>query len=70
MTCKISSSKKIASDLFFKMASEGVSYYFTSYGPDYEALSKLGFDVEKIKEAIKGAQYLEDVHAKLEEMSF
>jgi len=60
--------QELASDLFYKMDSEGVSYYFTSYGPDYKSLEKLGFDIAKIKEAVKGANYLDTVHSKLEDM--
>jgi len=60
----------LASDIFYKMDSEGPSYYFTSYGPDYEALEKLGFNIDKIKEAVKGAMYLDGVYSELEEMGF
>ncbi len=63
------SKQEIASDLFYKMDSEGVSYYFTSYGPDYDALKKLGFDVDKIKKAVESANYLDTVFSEIEEMA-
>jgi len=59
-----------AEDLYHKMDSEGVHYYFTSYGPDYKNLKKLGFDVDKIKEAVKGANYLDSIFGELEEMGY
>jgi len=62
--------QELASDLFNKMDSEGVYYYFCSYGPDYGDLKKLGFDVDKIKEAVKHAMYLDSVYSELEEMGF
>lgn len=62
--------QELASDIFYKMESEGPSYYFTSYGPDYATLEKLGFDIDKIKEAVKGANYLDGIYSELEEMGF
>jgi len=62
--------QELANDLFNKMDMEGVYYYFCSYGPDYEDLKKLGFDVTKIKEAVKHAMYLDGVYSELEDMGF
>lgn len=63
------SKKEIAERLHYKMSSEGLGYYFLSYGPDYDSFKKLGFDVDKIKEAVKSLEYLESIQNKLEEMS-
>lgn len=61
--------RKLAEDLFYKMDNEGPIYYFTMYGPDFSKFEKLGFDVDEIKKAIKGAKYLDDIFSEIEELS-
>lgn len=46
-------SKKECAALYYKVESEGFGYYLFDYGPDIEVISKLGFDKEKVIEAIK-----------------
>jgi len=40
-------------DIWYRVESEGFGYYMMYYGPDLELLERMGFDKQKIKEAIK-----------------
>jgi len=60
----------LAKRIFDTMESDGVNYYFTLGNPDYASLEALGFNVDKIKNAVKGATFLESIFGELEDMSF
>lgn len=53
-------SKKDHYDLACKADNEGVSYYLMHYGPDMEAIEKLGFKKEEVDAAIKLFSELEN----------
>lgn len=59
---------KLAEELFYRIDNEGLSYYFTQYGPDLESLEKLGFDMDRIKKAMDNLDYLNEVFSDLEDM--
>lgn len=61
--------RQLAENLFSKIDSEGILYYFTSYGPDLKSFDLLGFDTDAIKKAIKGAEYLEALFNELEDIA-
>ena len=65
----LSEKQKLAEEIYFKIDNEGLCYYFLGYGADYDALKKLGFDIEKIKKAVEGLRYLDSIYGELEEMS-
>lgn len=46
-------SKKEHIQLFHKVENEGFDYYMMHYGPDLEAIERLGFDSFKVEEAIE-----------------
>lgn len=49
--------KKLTNTEFYEIAqkvdNEGFFYYMAYYGPDYNAIKKLGFDVKSVEEAVK-----------------
>lgn len=46
-------SKQEHADLADKVDVEGFGYYMLSYGPDLDAIERLGFDRKKVEDAIE-----------------
>lgn len=46
-------SRKKHAELFLNMDSEGFGYYMLHYGPDIQAICKLGFLKDDVENAIK-----------------
>ena len=46
-------SKKEHRDLFDRVDQEGFAYYMLHYGPDLDAIERLGFNKEEVEAAIK-----------------
>ncbi len=57
-------SRKKHVELWVHVENEGFGYYMLYYGPDMEALVKLGFNAKKIEEAIK---LFKNIEAKINE---
>lgn len=55
--------KKELADLWYKVDSEGFGYYMLDYGPDWDLIGRIGFDVEKVKSA---CALLEELQAKID----
>lgn len=53
-------SKKELGELFSKVDSEGFGYYMIDYGPDLEALERLGFNKSEVEKAIKLMSEIQD----------
>lgn len=57
-------SKKELADLWCKVDSEGFGYYMLFYGPDLDAIERLGFNRSEVESAIK---ILKDISEKISE---
>lgn len=45
--------KKERGELYCKVDSEGFGYYMLQYGPDLEAIERLGYDRKEVEKAIE-----------------
>ena len=46
-------SKRERADLWYAVDNEGFGYYMLHYGPDLNAIERLGFDLKEVEAAIE-----------------
>lgn len=59
--------RKEHGELFAKVDSEGFGYYMLQYGPDIDAIERLGFDRKEVERAIEVLSAVENEIMKGEE---
>lgn len=55
-------------DLFYKVDDEGFGYYMFCYGPDWDLIERMGFDISVLKASVKELKKLEVAIQELEEI--
>lgn len=60
--------KRELADLWCKVDNEGFGYYMLYYGPDWELIGRMGFDVEVLKKACDELRKLGSAISDLEEL--